>query len=78
MSEENREEFKAKVKSVHDAADEYAEGFASGDWFPRDLDNRLRNAVEELLAWGVERRPITDEEKCRLMNRQEDRLPSSE
>lgn len=65
MSEEKRQEFLAKVKAVHDAADEYAEGFVNGNWFPRDLDGRLRSAVEELLAWGVERRPMTDEEKRR-------------
>jgi hypothetical protein len=66
MSEERRQEFRSKVKAVHDAADEYAEGFASGDWFQRDLDGRLRKAVEELLAWGVTRRrggikEVTDE-----------------
>jgi hypothetical protein len=66
MSEEKRQEFKAKVKAVHDAVNEYAEGFPRGDWFPRGLDNQLRNAVEDLLSYGVTRRPITDEERRRL------------
>lgn len=45
------DEFRARVKAAHDAIDEYAEDRLSGtnEWFQRDLDGKVRNAVEDVL-----------------------------
>ena len=53
MSEAKRQEFEAKVDAVLDATKEFAEGRVRGDWFMRGLDDKLRAAVDELLAWEV-------------------------
>lgn len=68
MSQKKLDEFRAKAKAAHDAIDEYAEDRLSGkeEWFIRDLDGRVRTALEDLLAFGVEKRPLTDEERERF------------
>ena len=61
MSEQKRKEFYDLVKQAHDAIDEYAEGFVSGDWFIRDLDHKAVQAAEKLVAWSVVSQSCSEE-----------------
>lgn len=51
MSQQRRDEFKARVKAAHDAIDAYADCRLRGsnDWFIQGLDGKARHAVEDLL-----------------------------
>lgn len=56
MSEKRQREFQLKVDAAIDAIKEYRDGrMYSNDWFERGLDHQIRNAVEEMLAFGLPR-----------------------
>lgn len=56
MSEQRRQEFETAVQAAIDAIREYREGRIRGDWFERGLEERVKQAVEALLEWGIERK----------------------